>query len=491
MKDKRITKGVKAYLIARVSDESQKQALPAQELRLNKYAKMLGLKSVLYKFDETAYDESKRILFTKIVREEICKEKEFCIVVFDKIDRLTRDCSSDIVRILKGLVREGKIELHFPSDALILSNRSTAMDKTRLDMGMVFSGYYSASIGDNVRRRIQQKLSIGEYPGKVPFGYKNINTDKIDRHGDAITSVIVDQERAAYVQRAYELRLEGLSSRSIARILNEEGATSNTRHRKPLTSSSIDTMLKNKFYVGIMTLKGIEYPHKYEHIISDATFYAVQEINGEKSHKKAQTERKKIYTYSNLARCAKCGGAMSSYEKKGHIYLRCSNDDNCNVSEDIINDQVMHILERIKIPSDILDKTSTAINSRNKEQCERLANQKKLVRQEAAQLRSNLDLAYEDRLNGSITIEHYNEIKEKKEKRIGELESILVKLEEQDEDVAVNASYLLELAHRLPELFKSSRIELKNEILRIIFSNFKIQQKNGSSISVRTVREPD
>lgn len=63
-------------------------------------------------------------------------------------------------------------------------------------------------------------------------------------------------------------------------------------------------------------------------------------------------------------------------------------------------------------------------------------------------------------------------------------------LEEQDKDVTVDASYLLELAHRLPELFKSSRTELKNEILKIIFSNFKIQQKNGSSISVRTICEP-
>lgn len=54
-----------------------------------------------------------------------------------------------------------------------------------------------------------------------------------------------------------------------------------------------------------------------------------------------------------------------------------------------------------------------------------------------------------------------NEIRTKKEERLKELEATLVMLEEQDEDVEVNASYLLELAHRLPELFKSSRTELK------------------------------
>ena len=63
-------------------------------------------------------------------------------------------------------------------------------------------------------------------------------------------------------------------------------------------------------------------------------------------------------------------------------------------------------------------------------------------------------MAYEDRLNGSITVEQYNEIATKKEKRIKELEEALKHLEEQDNDVSVDASYLLELAQRLPELFE-------------------------------------
>ena len=86
-------------------------------------------------------------------------------------------------------------------------------------------------------------------------------------------------------------------------------------------------------------------------------------------------------------------------------------------------------------------------------------------------------MAYEDRLNGSITVEQYNEIATKKEKRIKELEEALKHLEEQDNDVSVDASYLLELAQRLPELFENSRSGIRNEILQLIFSNLKIEQK--------------
>ena len=60
--------GMKAYLIARVSDPSQVDALPAQELRLKKYAEQLGLKATLYSFDETAYKEDRR-KFQEIVME--------------------------------------------------------------------------------------------------------------------------------------------------------------------------------------------------------------------------------------------------------------------------------------------------------------------------------------------------------------------------------------------------------------------------------------
>jgi len=86
---------VKAFLIARVSDPSQREALPAQERRLNEYADKLKLNCELHSFDETAYKED-RVKFIEIV-ENASKYPHDFIMVFDKIDRLTRDVSSDVV----------------------------------------------------------------------------------------------------------------------------------------------------------------------------------------------------------------------------------------------------------------------------------------------------------------------------------------------------------------------------------------------------------
>ncbi len=51
--------GVKAFLISRVSDPRQTDALPAQEFRLSEYAGRLKLSDESYSFDETAYKEDR------------------------------------------------------------------------------------------------------------------------------------------------------------------------------------------------------------------------------------------------------------------------------------------------------------------------------------------------------------------------------------------------------------------------------------------------
>ncbi len=163
---------VKAFLIARVSDTRQTDALPAQELRLKAHAERLKLNGEYFAFDETAYKDDRQ-KFKEIV-DKVYGCPDFCIVVFDKIDRFTRDSSSEVVQIMKRLVKEGKIELHFPSDNLFIHKDSPASDKTRLGMGMVFGEYYSAAISDNVKRKIEQKLHDGEFPGKAPVGYMNV-----------------------------------------------------------------------------------------------------------------------------------------------------------------------------------------------------------------------------------------------------------------------------------------------------------------------------
>lgn len=161
------------FLIARVSDEDQRQALPAQELRLKQYAKTKEWTTFNYcEFDESAY-KGQRKLFSEEV-EKIKKTPGLCIVVFDKIDRFTRDSSQSVVQAMAKMVDSGHIEMHFPSDNLFIKQDSPATDKFRLGIGMLLGKYYSDSSRDNVKRRFAQMLNDEIWPHKAPFGYKNV-----------------------------------------------------------------------------------------------------------------------------------------------------------------------------------------------------------------------------------------------------------------------------------------------------------------------------
>lgn len=76
-------------------------------------------------------------------------------------------------------------------------------------------------------------------PGKAPFGYYWI--------GDEL---MIDEEKARYVQQIYNWRNEGLSYRKIATRLRNRGVATN--RGKYFSRQAIMNILKNQFYFGII-----------------------------------------------------------------------------------------------------------------------------------------------------------------------------------------------------------------------------------------------
>lgn len=464
--------GAKAFLIARVSDPSQVEALPAQELRLRKYAEELKLNYEMYSFDETAYKDDRR-KFQEIV--SIIAHCDDAIAVFDKIDRFTRDASSEVVRILKDRVKSGNLELHFPSDGLKIHKNSPACDKTRLGMGMIFGEYYSSAISDNVKRKIEQKLHDGEFLGKAPIGYKNIDLPKGKK------DIIPDPERRKYVEKAFELRLKGETHRSIAKILREEGLTSNTKHPKPISKSVIEGILNNPFYYGVMRYDGKLYPHRYEPIIDKRTFNIVQSMkNKDGNGSKNKCDTKYYFALNGILKCAICVCSMSSYYQKGHIYVKCSQaKGKCSnhISEDEIMSQIYEVFDRMAISQNIVDELLDDLKKEHENIQMYYHNAIKEVRERIRKETNKKSILYDDRLSGRITVDEYDKIAKKIELELASLDAKLIELTNNDKSFDMNRSYLLELASRARKIFESSKPEQKNKILKLLFSNLEINQK--------------
>ena len=116
---------------------------------------------------------------------------------------------------MSSLVQKGKIKLHFPSDNLIITKDSPATDLFRLGIGMLLAKYYSDASRDNVKRRFEQMRSEGLYPHKVPIGYRNVQKYSVSSIKPNKT-IIVDNERAPFVIKTFELRSQGMPCRDIA-----------------------------------------------------------------------------------------------------------------------------------------------------------------------------------------------------------------------------------------------------------------------------------
>lgn len=283
---------MKAFLVSRVSTDEQKDALPAQSYRLTEYARSRGYDYELTEISESAYKDN-RAIFSLLVNS-IASLDEKSIVVFDKIDRYTRDSTSEEVRALDKLRKAGKVELHFPSDNLFIHKDSPATDLLRLGMGVVVAQYYSDSVSDNVKRRFEQKLRDGEWIGKAPIGYKNTIISGGKRW------VEVDDYYAQAVRDAFELYAAGMQSlRTIAKRWQSE-------YGLKVGSSKIDQVLNNPFYYGEMRVKGKLYSHKYTPIISEDLF---KRVDGVRKGFNTQPHRWAglPFTLRGLITCAECG----------------------------------------------------------------------------------------------------------------------------------------------------------------------------------------
>jgi len=295
---------MKAILIARVSDIEQRKALPAQKLRLIKYAEDKVMEYEYYEFDESAFRED-RTKFSELV-DHIKSQDGICYVVFDKIDRLTRDSSQEEVKLLQALVRLGKIELHFPHDSLCIDKNSSAADWFRLGIGMALAKYYSDSISDNVKRRFEQMLNDGIWVHRAPIGYKNVRLD--EKH----TDIVIDALRAPYVIKAFELRSTGMPYEVIAKKLADDGFISNSSQPRKVGKAFLEKIINNTFYYGVMVHSGKSYPHKYEPLISRELFEQCKVVKSQRKHDMTKHDSG-WFTFKKIVKCGKCGRAVSSY----------------------------------------------------------------------------------------------------------------------------------------------------------------------------------
>ncbi|MYC25442.1 MAG: recombinase family protein, partial [Gammaproteobacteria bacterium] len=462
----------KILLIARVSDAEQRQALPAQKLRLQSYMQRLGVNDASYfEFDESAY-KGARQKFAELI-EQVKAEPTEQIVVFDKIDRFTRDASQREVGVMSSLVQKGRIELHFPSDNLIITRDSPATDLFRLGIGMLLAKYYSDASRDNVKRRFEQMWREGLYTHKAPIGYRH--TRKYASSAvKPLKGIAVNPKAAAFVLQTFELRSQGSSHQAIANQLGLQGFIS-PKTGRPYKHSIISKILANKFYIGIMKVGGQEYPHKYPKIVPKELFYRCQAVRQGRQPVRVAYNSKQ-YTLKGIVNCGLCERTVSTYTTKNNNYLKCANSvcKNPSTAERLALTKIEKALSSLAIPTKVVESLQATLKRKLAERSVVAARDRNLL----ANIDDRANILYSDRLVGRITAEQHDKHAAKLENERQKLKTRTSFLTSAPSGLEKAVAQMVHVCQNAQNLFQNAAIATKNLMLEILLSNLKLKDKN-------------
>jgi DNA invertase Pin-like site-specific DNA recombinase len=199
-------------------------------------------------------------------------ERKLDMIVFYKIDRLSRSLAnfSNMVETL---------EAHDVSFSSVTQqiNSSTSMGRLMLNILLSFAQFERENTAERIRDKIGAAKRKGMWMGGVPpLGYDVINK-----------RLVVNAKEAELVRRIYDDFLHCGSTTTLCNTLSREGITAKswiTKEGKhhvggPIDKKLLHQILRNRMYLGEISLKDDWFKGNHESIIDSDTWEHVQSIN--------------------------------------------------------------------------------------------------------------------------------------------------------------------------------------------------------------------
>ncbi len=467
----------KAVIYARVSSKEQEQegySIPAQLKLLKEYAKTNNFEIVQEFTDNETAKKVGRTNFNNMV-SFLKRNTSVKVIIVEKTDRLYRNFKDYV------LLEDSSLEIHLVKENSVLSAESNSNQKFMHGIKVLMAKNYIDNLSEEVKKGQRQKAEQGESPFKIPYGYNRLNSK----------TIIIDQDRAKFVKRAFELYAgQRLSLKHVIEKLHQEGFI--YKNDKPkIGKSNLDLMLKNVFYIGQFTYKEMIYEGNHEPIVDRDLFYK-SKIAFKKDNK-PEILTKRSFAFTGMFKCAECGSAITAEIKKGkYIYYHCTGwHKNCSMKKKSINEENIAIqLEDAmkKITTDA--KHAEWIKEGIKEFFQ---NEQDYYRSELERLNKKVDLLnnrisnmYTDYLDRTITKEFYTSKSEEWNTELEKCRRLLQAHDNSNKSFMQMGIAIVELTENLYFSFKSLNNFEKAKMAQIVLSNLLL---DGSKISY-TYKKP-
>ncbi len=190
--------------------------------------------------------------------------------------------------------------------------------------------YESRIIGIRVKVNMLEARKQGRLTGPAPTGYLNVK-DPRKSGGVGRSCVIVDDEQAPYVRKAYEMYATGLYSlKQIAEHLSELGYRSRLKSI-PLSPQQVHKILTNITYAGWVKVDDETgyVPSIFPALVDQETFNVVQRIlQGYSPTAVPRIRSNPDFPLRHIIKCGGCGKPLTASWSKGKLgkkypYYRC------------------------------------------------------------------------------------------------------------------------------------------------------------------------
>ena len=375
---------------------------------------------------------------------EDIKNKKINLVVVKDLSRLGRD------HVMTGYY----IETYFPENKIrfisIVENYDSMKNQASNDSStfiIACNDYYSKQNSLKIRNVLDSKRRDGKFIGSKPcYGYMRDPKDK--------GHLIIDPNTAQYVKLIFELRSNDIGISEIATRLTKLRAPTPSSYKNKIISTitkeeyvwsihSVKKILENRMYTGDMvqhTQTKISYKSKkkikldqslwviventHEPLVDKEIFRIINKKRDNHNKKVEVKTKRPIRLLEGLIYCKECGNRLGVIYRKNHNYWTI----NCNrYARDPIREKCKtHFFPYDNFEEEVLEQLKILLSNLFKELNVKELNAeiingtnlgtksfdeiKKSIEKDILKLSSNIQTAYQDRIDGNITLESYKMI---------------------------------------------------------------------------------
>lgn len=474
------------FAYARVSTPRQGErgvSLPEQRTAIERYAAVHGLTISRWFEERESASQTGRPVFNEMLK--LLRLGKTLGVVIHKIDRSMRNLEdwADV-----GKLVDAGVQIHFATENVDLK---TVAGRLSADIQAVVAAHYSRNLREEVKKGLYGRLKQGFYPLRAPIGYLDQGTAKT-KAIDPVKGPLVQQVFALYGSGTFSL--PDLAQEMFRRGLrNHNGG--------PVSINGLVTILKNKFYIGLMPIvkTGQTFEGSHEPLVTTQMFETAQTVL---VGKRVDRSKSHVSTYSRIVRCKSCNYSLIAERQKGHVYYRChdrpfKSPEKCpltSIREEQLDEAILGRLRDVDLSDDELALARTRLEERKKEREKNRAITVHGLRLQVDQMQGRLEKLADALVDGTIDKGLFQKKQDTLLRDQARIKEQLAEIEKGASIALTNLEETVELAQSPSTLYKTASPERKRQLLKTLLSNLVVSEKNVEvtlTIPFRLIAERD